>query len=261
MSDEMSPAAAEPLAGVRLQKVLAQAGICSRRACEALIAAGRVAVNGRQATLGQRVVAGDSVTLDGKPVPLSPQGLVYYALYKPRGIVSTARDDRGRQTVLDLVPAGERVYPVGRLDVDSEGLVLLTNDGELALRLSHPRYQIPKVYEVWVRGQVSDKDLDRVRQGVRLEDGWAKAVEATAIGAEGDISRLRVVMTEGRKHEVRRLLWAVGHEVVRLRRTAIGVLELAGLSPGEWRALSATEVAAMRAAAGATGRAHLGESR
>jgi 23S rRNA pseudouridine2605 synthase len=232
--------------GVRLQKVLAQAGVCSRRACEALIAAGRVSVNGQQATLGQKIAAGDSVSVDGRAVALAPEGLAYYALNKPRGIVSTVRDDHGRRTVLDLVRPRERVYPVGRLDADSEGLVLLTNDGELAQRLTHPRYQVGKVYEALVRGWVTDAALRQVRSGVQLEDGTAQAAEAAVLEQQVDTTLLRVVMKEGRKHEVRRLLQAVGHEVLLLRRVAIGGLELASLQPGQWRVLSATEVAALR---------------
>jgi 23S rRNA pseudouridine2605 synthase len=179
-------------------------------------------------------------------VALAREGLAYYALNKPRGIVSTVRDEHGRRTVLDLVPAQERVYPVGRLDAESEGLVLLTNDGDLAQRLTHPRYQVAKVYEALVSGRANEDTLRQIGSGVQLEDGRAQAAEAAILEQQSDATLLRLVMKEGRKHEVRRLLQALGHVVLRLRRTAIGSLGLGPLRSGEWRTLLPAEIAALR---------------
>lgn len=247
--------AVDETTAVRLQKILAQAGICSRRGCEALIAAGRVTVNGDRAVVGQKIQAADAIAVDGRPVQAHRQGFAYYALNKPRGVVSTVRDEWGRRTVLDLVRPPARVYPVGRLDADSEGLVLLTNDGELAHRLTHPRYQVPKVYEVEARGSITEAELVRLQRGIRLDDGPARAAEAVLLSRMAAASLVRLVMTEGRKHEVRRLLAAIGHEVLSLRRTAIGPLALGALEVGRWRTLSAEEVGALR------GAVRLGEAR
>ncbi len=233
--------------GERLQKVLAQHGLGSRRASEELIAAGRVSVNGEVAVLGRRVnPATDRVSVDGVPVAVRP-GLVYYLLNKPPGVVSTAADPEGRPTVVTLVPAQPRVYPVGRLDADSEGLLLLTNDGELTHLLTHPRFGVEKEYLVAVEGAPTAGELRRLREGVDLEEGRT----STARVARRGPNALRITIHEGRKRQVRRMCAAIGHPVHRLVRTRIGPIRLENLAPGEWRRLTATEVRALeRAAAG-----------
>ncbi len=232
--------------GERLQKVLARAGIASRRACEELIEAGRVTVNDRPARLGQRVdVTADRVSVDGVPVGLRPD-LVHYLLHKPAGVVTTADDPQGRPTVLDLVPDDVRVFPVGRLDFDTEGLLLLTNDGELAHRLTHPSFGIDKEYLAQVRGRPSRGALRRLREGVELEDG----LTAPARVSELELGVLRIVIHEGRNRQVRRMCEAVGHPVERLVRTRIGPLVDRRLGPGEWRRLDQDEVRALERATG-----------
>jgi 23S rRNA pseudouridine2605 synthase len=229
----------------RLQKALARAGIASRRKAEELIRAGRVQVNGVTVSeMGQPVSAQDHILVDGKPLQ-APPALVYVLLHKPRGVLSTAQDERGRQTVLDLVPHRERLYPVGRLDQESEGLILLTNDGELTQRLTHPRYEHEKEYRVLVRGAPTPATLRRLREGLLLEDGLIRADEATLLpGREG--SWLRIVLHEGRKHLVRRMCEAVGHPVLRLIRVRLGPLELGALAPGKYRPLTTDEIEKLR---------------
>ena len=226
--------------GQRLQKVLARAGVASRRKAEELIEAGRVTVNGRVAALGDVANPGDDVRLDGRPLP-RPERSVTYLLHKPRGLVTTASDELGRPTVMDLVPAVPGLHPVGRLDLDSEGLLLLTTDGDLTLRLTHPRYRHEKEYRVWTDPpDVSDEALARLTSGVTLEDGPARAERAER--APGGAV---VVLREGRKRQVRRMLAAVGHEVVRLKRTRVAGLELGDLPVGRFRELTAAETAAL----------------
>ena len=226
--------------GQRLQKVLARAGVASRRKAEELIRAGRVTVNGRVAALGDVADPGDDVRLDGRPLP-RPERSVTYLLHKPRGLVTTASDELGRPTVMDLVPAVPGLHPVGRLDLDSEGLLLLTTDGDLTLRLTHPRYRHEKEYRVWTDPpDVSDEALARLTSGVTLEDGQARAERAER--APGGAV---VVLREGRKRQVRRMLAAVGHEVVRLKRTRVAGLELGDLPVGRFRELTAAETAAL----------------
>lgn len=234
---------------MRVQRAISRAGLMSRRAAERLIEEGRIEVNGRRVVLGDRVdPATDRLTIDGRPVPVAP-GLVTYLLYKPPEVVSTASDPGGRPTVVDLVPPEPRVWPVGRLDADSEGLLLLTNDGELTNLITHPRHGVTKTYVVLVEGRPSPADLRRLATGIDLEDGPAHARQARMIDAVGDRSLVEVVMGEGRKREVRRMFDAVGHPVDRLVRTAIGPLKDPGLSPGEWRILDVSEVADLYAAA------------
>jgi 23S rRNA pseudouridine2605 synthase len=234
-----------PEAGERLQKVLAQVGLGSRRACEELIAAGRVTVNGRPARLGQRVdVEADRVEVDGAAIGIHP-GLVHYLLNKPTGVVTTASDPQGRPTVIDLVPAEPRVYPVGRLDLDTEGLLLLTNDGELANRVAHPSRGVEKEYVAHVEGRPTRATLRRLREGVELDDGLT-APARVAMPAPGVV---RLVIHEGRNRQVRRMLEAVGHPVVRLVRTRIGPITDRRLRPGAWRALTTDEVHALERAA------------
>lgn len=235
---------------LRLNKILAQAGLSSRRGADRLIADGRVAVNGavtrELATLADPAV--DRITVDGRPLP-GAETLHYVALHKPAGYVTTVRDPHGRPVVTDLVAIGARLYPVGRLDWDVEGLLLLTNDGALTHRLLHPRYGLPRVYDVEVAGRVGRNDLGRWRHGVVLDDGPAAPLAVELVGTGRETSRLRLTFAEGRKHEVKRYCLALGHRVRRLRRTAFGPIALGDLEPGRWRRLSSGEVAALRRAA------------
>ncbi|MDX1468441.1 MAG: pseudouridine synthase [Acidimicrobiia bacterium] len=236
---------------IRIQKAIAHAGLMSRREAEEAIAAGRVQVNGREAVLGDRIdVASEALTLDGVPVPIAPD-LVTYLLYKPPGVVSTTSDPQGRRTVIDLIDTEKRVYPVGRLDADSEGLILVTNDGELTNRVTHPRYGITKKYLAHVEGTPTRATLARLRSGVMLDDGPARAVSATLKESHQGKSLVEVVMVEGRNREVRRMMAAVGHQVQRLVRTAIGPLSAPDLTPGEYRELSSREIRRMLEAGGA----------
>lgn len=229
----------------RLQKALARAGFGSRRACEDLIREGRVTVNGRVATLGDRVdPAKDRVRVDGSSVALDPAKR-YYALNKPRGVVTTARDPQRRQDVSSFYPPGPRVFPVGRLDRETEGLLLLTNDGELANRLTHPRFGAEKEYLAEVEGSPSDRAVTRLVRGVKLEDGMARARSARRVAASRGRQAVRIVMTEGKKREVRRMLAAIGLTVRRLVRVRVGPVGLGGLHPGEVRPLTSAEVQAL----------------
>ncbi len=222
----------------RIQKVLAAAGVASRRAIEEMVAGGRITVNGKPARLGQRVDPDrDKVEVDGSPVGLRAD-LVYYLLNKPSGVVTTASDPQGRPTVVDIVPGDPRVFPVGRLDADSEGLLLLTNDGELTQRLTHPSFGVDKEYLVQVEGHPSRGALRRLRDGVELEDGAAQAVSVSL----PEPSVIRIVVHEGRNRLVRRMCAAIGHPVIRLVRTRIGPLADRKLPPGKWRELSQSEV-------------------
>ena len=231
----------------RLQRLLARAGFGSRRASEQLIVEGRVTVNGTVATLGDRAdPAEDEVRVDGLPVNLDPN-VRYYALHKPVGVVTTMRDPQGREDVRGYLPReGPRVFPVGRLDRDTEGLLLLTNDGELANALTHPRFGVEKEYLAEVEGVPTAKHVGRLRRGVDLEDGHARAKGARVAGRARERGAIRVVMTEGRKREVRRLLAAVGLPVVRLVRVRVGPVLLGDLPPGERRELTHDEVVALR---------------
>jgi len=232
----------------RLQKVLAQAGIGSRRACETLIAAGRVTVNGVVAGLGQRVDATeDRVAVDGVPVSVRP-GLVHYLLNKPAGVVTTSADPQGRATVIDLVPPQPRVFSVGRLDATTEGLLILTNDGELAHHLTHPRYGVEKEYFAVVEGSPSPSAVRRLREGVELEDGITAPARVALIPPNG----LRLTIHQGRNRQVRRMCATVGHPVVRLVRTRIGPVADRQLRPGAWRMLTPSEVRGLATAAAAT---------
>jgi 23S rRNA pseudouridine2605 synthase len=232
----------------RLQKALAFAGVASRREAEALIAAGRVSVNDKIVTeLGTKVGPRDRLSVDGKAVNRVPHHL-YVLLSKPVGVLSTARDERGRPTVLDLVKSTERVYPVGRLDLDSEGLILLTNDGDLTFRLLHPRHEIPREYHVWVSPAPSDEQIDQLQTGVEI-DGW-RTGPATIRRRPG--GALSFVIHEGHKRQIRLMCDAVGLRVTRLVRIRMGHLVLGGLKPGEWRELRPEEVEALRLDAGIT---------
>ncbi|MEO6571211.1 MAG: pseudouridine synthase [Ilumatobacteraceae bacterium] len=223
--------------GDRLQKVLASTGWGSRRTCEELIAEGRVSVNGEIAVLGRRVdPQTDLIEVDGAPVGVKP-GLVYYLLNKPSGVVTTAKDTHGRRTVVDLVPSEPRVFPVGRLDADTEGLLLLTNDGDLAHRITHPSHGVEKEYLVHVRGHLTAGELRRLRDGVELDDGVTSPAQASQ-PAPGVV---RLTIHEGRNRQVRRMCDAIGHPVLRLVRTRVGPLTDRSLRPGDYRELSTGE--------------------
>ncbi len=228
--------------------VLSAAGICSRRHAENLIRQGRVTVNGAVAQLGQKAHPDDEIRLDGAPV-LARQEKVCYLLNKPAGVVTTLSDPQGRPSIARFADAlPERVYPIGRLDRDSEGMLLLTNDGDLANGLMHPRYHVAKTYVVSLDGEVDASLLQRLRQGVELEDGAVRFLSVTQVPPQAGQPRLRLVIAEGRKRIVRRALTAVGRQVVRLVRVEIGPLALGDLAPGAVRPLTAQEFEALRAA-------------
>jgi 23S rRNA pseudouridine2605 synthase len=225
---------------VRLNAYLARAGIASRRRADELIKAGRVRVNGRPGELSTFVGAADAVEVDGRPV--TRQRLAYLVLHKPPGVVTTARDPQGRPTVVGLVPAEPRVVPVGRLDADTTGVLLLTNDGQLAHRLAHPRYEVDKVYEVEVEGDPPETALRQLAEGVELDDGRTAPARARRLGR----GLLELTIHEGRKHQVKRMCEAVGHPARRLHRSRYAGLEVRGLAPGAWRELTTEEVASLR---------------
>jgi len=230
---------------IRLQKVLADRGVASRRHAEELIAQGRVTVEGEVVReLGTKVDPAARIAVDGRIVPLA-QRHRYVALHKPQGVVSSARAERGRASVADLVGARERLYPVGRLDIDSEGLVLLTNDGDWAEHVMHPRYGHDREYEVDAVGDITDDAVARLRRGVRLEEGLARAERAAVVQRDAHGGRLRLVLRTGWKRQVRRMCLAVGLRVERLVRVRIGPLHLGRLAPGTWRELSPREVRAL----------------
>jgi 23S rRNA pseudouridine2605 synthase len=235
----------------RLQKILARAGLGSRRDCEALISAGRVTVNGKAAILGSKADPDkDRILVDGRPVTVQPDA-IYIALYKPRGVLSTVDAPDPRSTVRDLVDIPGRIYPVGRLDVDSEGLVLLTNDGELANKLTHPRYGHEKEYRVLVARIPDEEQLQTWRRGVVLEDGYKTQPAQVRLDAPfGKGAWLRVLLKEGRKRQIREVGKQIGLPVVKIIRTRIGALRLGNLKPREWRQLTADEVAALKGQAG-----------
>jgi 23S rRNA pseudouridine2605 synthase len=224
---------------MRLNAYLARTGVASRRGADELIKRGRIRVNGVTAGLSTYVKEGDVVDLDGRL--LLPQALAYVLLHKPAGVVTTASDPHGRPTVVGLVEHESRVVPVGRLDADTTGALLLTNDGELAHRLAHPRYEVEKVYEAEVEGEPSDQALAALERGIELDDGPTAPARARSLGP----STIELSIHEGRKHQVKRMLEAVGHPVTRLHRSRYAGLTTEGLEPGQWRELGAAEVAAL----------------
>jgi 23S rRNA pseudouridine2605 synthase len=236
--------------GLRLNRYLAQAGVASRRSADALIAAGRVAIDGEPVSdLGRRVEAGQRVTLDGKPVGKAER-LFHVLLHKPAGVVTTLSDPQGRRTVADLVDVPVRVYPVGRLDAETTGLLVLTNEGDLAHRLSHPSSGVEKTYHARVRGRPDEAALQRLRDGVELEDGRTAPARVRLLRGDDRVSNVEVVIHEGKNHQVRRMLDAVGHRCFALHRPRYGPLQLGDLPAGRSRPLRPAEVRDLRRAAG-----------
>ncbi|MBQ3435156.1 MAG: rRNA pseudouridine synthase [Selenomonadaceae bacterium] len=226
----------------RLQKLIARAGICSRREAEKLISAGRVTVNGKIIhELGAKASINQKILVDGKPLQLGAEK-IYLMLNKPRGYVSTVHDERGRKTILDLIETSERVYPIGRLDLNSEGLILLTNDGDLTNVLIHPRYEVSKTYRAKVSGDITEEKLDRLRAGLELDDGLTAPAEVYWL----DKDLVEVTIHEGRNRQVRRMFAAIGCDVKRLRRIKFAGLTLDGLKVGAFRALTTEEVARLK---------------
>jgi 23S rRNA pseudouridine2605 synthase len=225
---------------MRLNAYLARAGVASRRKADELIKAGRVRVNGEPGQLNTFVQSTDRVEVDGEAV--AKQKLAHLLLHKPAGVLTTARDPQGRRTVVDLVPREPRVVPVGRLDADTTGALLLTNDGELAHRLAHPRYGVEKTYVVDVEGEPTDDTIERLASGIELEDGLTAPARARRLGR----GRIELTIHEGRNRQVRRMLEAVGHPVTRLHRSVYAGLTLEGLEPGAWRELEPSDVERLR---------------
>lgn len=236
---------------IKLQKYFTDCGIMSRRAAEKEIECGKVKVNGVTATAGQRIIVGvDKVTYLGKPVePPKFKKMIYVMLNKPRGYLTTMSDDRGRKTVADLVSdIGERVYPIGRLDMDSEGLLLLTNDGDLALKLTHPRHEIPKIYHVKVKGTVPQDKLKILNKPMEIDGYSLLPVKCELVSIKNDCSVLKMTLFEGRNRQIRKMCEAVDLEVVRLCRIAVGKIQLGELAPGKWRYLTSTQVEYLKSA-------------
>jgi pseudouridine synthase len=235
------------MSAMRIQKYLAECGVASRRASERLIEDGRVRVNGLMAEIGQNVdPETDKILVDGKPVKNEDEK-VYLVINKPVDCVTTASDTHGRKTVIDFVSGiNARVFPVGRLDMDVEGVLILTNDGDLAFRLMHPSYEVDKVYLVWVRGHMSAESAIRLEKGVELEDGLTAPAQAVILNEGERTTLVRLTLHEGRKREVKRMCAAVGHPVRRLQRIAFGNVQCKGLRPGEWRHLTRQELDGLR---------------
>jgi 23S rRNA pseudouridine2605 synthase len=238
---------------MRLARYLALCGVASRRHAEAIITSGRVFVDGERVTDPARDVdRSRAVLVDGRPV--TPEAPEYHLVNKPPGVVATAHDPEGRRKVTDLVRSQARLYPVGRLDIDSRGLILLTNDGELANRLTHPRYEVEKTYRARVRGKVTDEALRELRDGVELEDGRTAPARVTVVESDASATTLELTIHEGRNRQVRRMCEAVGHAVIELERTTYGLLGLGGLKPGRSRELEDSEVEALKRASGSAPR-------
>ena len=232
---------------MRINKFLAEIGIASRRHADEMVSAGRIKINGQTALLGVDVQDGDEVLIDDKPIVRAEKRLEYYIMNKPKGILCTVSDDRGRKTVMNLLPAGAgRVFPVGRLDYATEGLLLLTNDGELAYRLTNPKNEIPKTYLVRVEGTMSEKDLNRIRSGIELDGVLTKKCKAHIIETNKAYTKIHITITEGKNRQVRRMFEAVGRNVDFLKRIKIGELTLRGLDRGEVRSLNDEEISYLK---------------
>ena len=228
---------------MRLNKFLAACGIASRRGCDELISAGKVKVNGKTAGLGMEVSESDEVTIDGRRVTLKKNE--YYIINKPKGYLSTVSDDKGRRTVLDLMPESVgRIYPVGRLDYESEGLLIMTTDGELAQRLTHPSHEVPKTYLVKIEGTATEATLNPIRSGIEIEGGYVtKKCKAHIVETNKEYTKIHITITEGKNREIRKMFAAIGREVTLLKRIKIGELTLRGLDRGEYRKLTKQEIA------------------
>ena len=228
---------------MRINKFLADKGIASRRHADAMIAAGRVKINGVVATLGASVEDRDDVTVDDAPVSREESKLEYYIMNKPKGVVCTVSDDRGRKTVMEYMPqTTARIFPVGRLDYETEGLLILTNDGDLAFRLTHPMNEVPKTYMAKIEGTMTEKDLNPIRSGVELDGVMTKKCKAHIVETNKAYTKVHITITEGRNRQVRRMFESLGRTVVLLKRVSIGKLKLTGLDRGEVRALTQEEV-------------------
>ena len=234
---------------MRINKFLAEHGIASRRGADEMIAAGRVTINGVTATLGVNVEDGDVVTVDDLPVEVSEKKEEYYIMNKPKGVICTVSDDRGRKTVMDLLPPEMqigRVFPVGRLDYATEGLLLLTNDGDLAFKLTHPRSEIPKTYMVKIEGTLTEQDLNPIRSGMELDGVLTKKCKAHIVETHKEYTKVHITIKEGRNRQVRRMFEAIGKNVEFLKRISIGQLKLSGLDRGEIRPLTEMEIAYLK---------------
>ena len=232
---------------MRINKFLAENGIASRRHADEMVSAGRIKINGQTALLGADVQDGDEVLLDDKPIARAEKKLEYYIMNNPKGILCTVSDDRGRKTVMNLLPAGAgRVFPVGRLDYATEGLLLLTNDGELAYRLTSPKNEIPKTYLVRVEGTMSEKDLNRIRSGIELDGVLTKKCKAHIVETNKAYTKIHITITEGKNRQIRRMFEAIGRNVDFLKRIKIGELTLRGLDRGEVRSLNDEEISYLK---------------
>ncbi len=226
---------------MRINKYLAQCGVASRRECDRLIAEGKVTVNGRPAGLGDNVNDGDNIKVEGRPVTVKKNE--YYLLHKPKGYLCTVSDDKGRKTVMDILGDGVgRIYPVGRLDYDSEGLLILTTDGELAQHLTHPSNEVPKTYLVKVEGRLTEADLNPIRSGIEIDGYVTKKCRAHIVETNKDYTKVELVLREGKNREIRKMFAAIGREVTLLKRTKVGELTLRGLDRGAFRKLTPAEV-------------------
>ena len=226
---------------MRINKYLAQCGVASRRECDRLITEGKVTVNGRSAGLGDDVNDGDNIKVEGRPVTVKKNE--YYLLHKPKGYLCTVSDDKGRKTVMDILGDGVgRVYPVGRLDYDSEGLLILTTDGELAQHLTHPSNEVPKTYLVKVEGRLTEADLNPIRSGIEIDGYVTKKCRAHIVETNKDYTKVELVLREGKNREIRKMFAAIGREVTLLKRTKVGELTLRGLDRGAFRKLTPAEV-------------------
>ena len=232
---------------MRINKFLAEKGIASRRHADEMISAGRIKINGQIAKLGVNVEEGDEVMVDDAVVSMEETKLEYYIMNKPKGVVCTVSDDRGRKTVMDLLPEGVgRVFPVGRLDYATEGLLILTNDGDMAFRLTHPTTEIPKTYMAKIEGTLTEKDLNPIRSGVELDGVLTKKCKAHIVETNKAYTKVHVTITEGRNRQVRRMFEAIGKNVELLKRVSIGQLKLKGLDRGEMRPLNEMEIAYLK---------------
>lgn len=232
---------------MRINKFLAETGVASRRHADEMISAGRIKINGALATLGADVKEGDTVCVDDEPIVRTEKKEEYYIMNKPKGVVCTASDDRGRKTVVDLLPEGTgRVFPVGRLDYATEGLLILTNDGDLAFRLTHPSAEIPKTYMARIEGTLTEKDLNPIRSGVELDGVLTKKCKAHIVETNKAYTKVHITITEGKNRQVRRMFEAIGKNVEFLKRVSIGKLKLTGLDRGEVRKLTEEEIAYLK---------------